>query len=276
MDRKAEITINDILEKISPREQASIDMQGNKLLYSVIGFISATDFTDNGIVLSNLGYVLGQSGLNTCIVDFKVFYPNLYQYLDVPQNKRGRGLLNVLKSDKVDIRDEINVTKYEKLFLLTPSPQDLMEEYFDFDFSNIETVIETLKKIFDVVLIDIPNIPPLEFCMGAMKYCHMGFFTASERIDAVNNMTRLLDFANTLGISTAKFVSVIYMNLQETGYDFDIIKKLKFNIVAALPIAKGAITDSYEGRMYIRDNPLVNRYFEEQINNLAQMIIRQG
>ena len=51
-----------------------------------------------------------------------------------------------------------------------------MEEYFDFEFENVERVINTLKSIFDVVLIDIPNNPPLEFCLGAVKYCHMGFF----------------------------------------------------------------------------------------------------
>lgn len=80
-----------------------------------------------------------------------------------------------MKSDKVDFRDELQQTKYDKLFLLTPSPQDLMEEYFDFEFENIERVITTLKQMFDIVLIDIPNNPPLEFCLGAMKYCHIGF-----------------------------------------------------------------------------------------------------
>ena len=164
-------------------------------------------------MISNLGYLLSQKGLNTCILDFKVFYPNLYQLLDVKPNKKSDGLINVLKSDKVDIRGEILSTRYERLYLLSPSPHDLMEEYYDFDFENVERVISTLKNMFDIILIDIPNNPPLEFCLSNSKYCHMGFFTATERSRVCWKYDKILDYAASVGISTSKFSSVIFMNL---------------------------------------------------------------
>ena len=274
MDRKE--SINEILERISPKTEYRDDRYINKLVNGIAGFVSATDFTDNGMLISNLGYLLSQNGFNTCILDLKVFYPNLYNYLDVAPNKKGRGLLNILKSDKVDLRSEINVTKYERLYLLSSSPQDLMEEYFDFEVMDVQRVIKGLKNIFDVVLIDIPNIPPLEFCVGALDCSSLGFFTASERIDAVNNMTRLLDFAASLGINTAKLANVIFMNVQDSGYDFDVVKQMRFNIAAELPLVKGATTDSYEGRLYLRDNPLVNQYFADQVENIARIIVNLG
>ncbi len=272
MDRRA---VNEILERMSPNDRMEAAAKESKLVYSVFGFLPVNDCTENSVLISNLAYLLSQNGLNTCILDFKVFYPNLYQYLDVVPNKRGRGLLNVLKNDRIDIRDEINVTKYERLFLLSPSPQDLMEEYFDFEVPQVERVIETLRKLFDIVLIDIPNIPPLEFCVAAMNCCHMGFITATERLDAVNNMTRILDFTSSLGISSAKFTSTIFMNVQDNGFDYSVIRNMNFKVVAMLPSVNGAITDSYEGRLYIRDNPLVNRYFAEQLENIAKAMINQ-
>ncbi len=275
MDRKQEKRIGGVLQKISPKDLIGAEMQDNKLIYSIIGFIPACDFVDNALLVSNLGYLLSQKGLNTCVVDLKVFYPNLYQVLDVKPNKRASGLIKVLKSDKVDFREEILNTRYERLYLLSPSPQDLMEEYFDFEFTHLEHVLTTLKSMFDIVLLDIPNIPPLEFCLGAMKFSHIGFFTASERIEASNNMVKLLDFAASVGISTAKFTSVIMMNLQELNYDFNALKDLGFKIVAALPLVKAASAYSLEGRMYSRDNPLVNKYFLKEMKRLADILANQ-
>lgn len=274
MDRKE--SINEILERISPKTDFRDDSHMNKLHNGVAGFISATDFTDNAMLISNLGYLFSQNGYNTCVLDFKVFYPNLYNYLDVAPNKKGRGLLPVLKSDRIDIRTEINVTKYENLYLLSPSPQDLIEEYFDFEIADVSRVISILKSVFDVVLVDIPNIPPLEFCVGAMENCNIGFFTASERIDAINNMTRFLDYASTLGIGTAKFANAVFMNTQDLGFDYDIIKKMQIKIVAELPLIKSTVTDSFEGKLYIKDDALVNQYFYKQLENIARTVINLG
>lgn len=272
MDRKEQKTISNVLGKISSKELIGAELQDSKLIYSVIGFIPACDFVDNAMLISNLGYLLSQKGLNTCIVDLKVFYPNIYHFVDVAPNKRSNGLIKVLKSDKVDFRGEILSTKYERLFLLSPSPQDLMEEYFDFEFENLERVIATLKQMFDIVLLDIPNNPPLEFCLGAMKYCHVGFFTASERADAASNMIKLLDYASSVGISTAKFTSVVLMNLQDVVFDYKAITDSGFKIVAALPLVKSATARALEGRLYVKDNPFINKYFNKEIHRLADLL----
>jgi Flp pilus assembly CpaE family ATPase len=185
-------------------------------------------------------------------------------------------LLTVLKDDRADIREEVKPTKYDRLYLLSPSPQDLMEEYFDFGIEKVYAMLDTLKKYFDIVLIDIPNNPPLEFCLGAMKQSHMGFITASERIDAISNITRLLDFANSLGVSAAKFTNIIFMNMQDIKYDFSMIKKLKLNVVAGLPLAKGAAADALEGKLYIKDNPLVNGHYRKELTCIVERILSQS
>ncbi|WP_199613911.1 P-loop NTPase family protein [Paenibacillus alkalitolerans] len=272
MDRQAERTIAGILQKISPKDLVGAALQESGLIYSVVGFVPASDYTDNALLISNLGYLLAQKGLNTCIVDLKVFYPNIYQHLAVHPNKRGHGLIKVLKSDKTEFREEILRTKYDRLYLLSPSPHDLIEEYFDFEFEHLERVIERLKGMFDLVLLDIPNIPPLEFCLGAMKYCHIGFFTAAERIETSGNILKLLDYASSVGISTAKFTSVVFMNLQDIQYDYKVLKELGFNIVAAVPLVKEAAAYALDGKLYVRDNPFVNKYFLREIRRLADIL----
>ncbi|TYQ16053.1 UNVERIFIED_CONTAM: MinD-like ATPase involved in chromosome partitioning or flagellar assembly [Acetivibrio alkalicellulosi] len=275
MDSKGKNRISAMISKISSKELIGAELQESKLIYNVVGFIPACDFTDNALLISNLAYLLSQKGLNTCVLDLKVFYPNLYQFLDVKPNKKSDGLIKVLKSDKVDMRSEVLNTRYDRLYLLSPSPQDLLEEYYDFQFENIERVISNLKSMFDIILIDIPNNPPLEFCLGAMKYCHVGFFTSSERVEASGNMIKLLDHASSIGISTSKFTSVIMMNLMGIDYDYKVIDELGFKVVASIPLVKAAITYALEGRIYVRDNPLVNKYFIKEIKKLADLISEQ-
>ncbi|GAA0136992.1 hypothetical protein YSY43_38330 [Paenibacillus sp. YSY-4.3] len=275
MDQHEKLKLDDVLSKISAKELMGTELQDSKLIYSVVGFIPACDMVDNALIISNLGYLLAQKGLNTCIVDLKVFNPNIYHYLDAKPSKRGGGLIRLLKSDKVDFREEIQATKYERLYVLSPSPHDLLEEYFDFEFEHLERVIDTLKGMFDIILLDIPNNPPLEFCLGAMKSSHVGFFTATERMEAPSNMTRMLDFAASVGISTAKFTSVILMNVQDINYDYKGFKEFGFNIVASLPLIKAAYASSLEGKLYVRDNPLVNKYFLREMRKLADILGNQ-
>jgi len=268
--------LGELINKTTPREQLDLDVQGSRLMFNVFGFIPATDCTDNAILLSNLGYALSQQGYNVCLLDFKVFQPNIYLYLDIPHNPRGRGLLNVLKDDRADLREQVNQTKYDRLYLLSPSPQDLMEEYFDFEMEQVAFVIESLKKSFDIVMIDIPYIPALEFCLAAMKQSHIGFFTASERVDALSGITRLLDFADSLGMGVRKFTNVIFTNLRHVKFDFNSLEKLRFNIVACLPMVKGAVTDALDGKLYLKDNTLVNSEYRKGLGEIVNAILMQG
>lgn len=267
--------ITRFFRKLSPMDQIDEGNISEKLLYSVIGFLPVSDFVDNAILISNLAYHFGTQNMNVCVVDFKVFNPNLYLYVDAPAGKRGSGLLSVLKSDKVDYRDEIVRTKYDGVFLMGPSPDDLIEEYLDFKFDSIERVITGLKNMFDLVLIDIPNNPPLEFCMGAMNNCHIGFMTVSERMEAVSNVVKILNFAGSIGISTAKFTNVILVNRQDVEIDLDVFSKLNMRIIGDLPLVKGAITDVFEGKIYLKDNPRVNKSFREELNRIAEYIVKQ-
>ena len=276
MARTVKTSVGSSLKKMFIMEQTEAESDSGSLVYKVVGFISATDFTDNAMLISNLAYVFTQLDISVCVADFKVFNPNLYQYLDIEKSEKGRGLIKMLKNDKIDPREEIIQSKYDNLYLLSPSPQDLYEEYFDFDFADIERVIDSLKNMFDLVLIDIPNNPALEFCLSAIKKCHVGFFTASERVEAVKNIAKLMDFSASVGISPAKFGNVIFMNLQDLQYDYSACKKFGLNIAAYLPFVKRAVSNSLEGNLYIKDEPVVDKYFAQQFEGLVKQLLMQS
>jgi len=67
-------------------------METNKIIDNVIGFIPASDCADSSILLVNLAVAIAQKGFNTCILDAKVFYPNIYKLLDCEANAAERVL----------------------------------------------------------------------------------------------------------------------------------------------------------------------------------------
>lgn len=255
--------IGSVLDKISR------DYEVRKSRINVAAFIPACDFVENGQVISNLAYILAKNDMTVCVVDFKVFYPNLFYWIGVEPNRKGEGLMRILKNYRNDIKSVINQTSERNLFLLSPSPYDSIESYYSFEFRHIEAVINVLSENFDVVLIDAPNNPPLEFCLGAMMNCMQGFFTAAERIDTLSNMIKLIHHANSIGISGAKFLDVIFMNTYNTAFDFTALRKSNFTVAAHLPFVKEAWECSLEGKIYLRDAQLPNKFFVKEMQRLA-------
>lgn len=273
MDFGKRITIKDKLAKLSPKENAFQELERQKILENIIGFIPAGDCTDTSLIVSNLGILLSGKGLSTCILDAKVFYPSVYKLLDCEASLKGRGLLRAVRSDKVDFRDEIIKTRFPNLYVMTSSPLDSMEDFFDIREAEVERVIITLKDMFDVVLVDIPNIPPLEFCYTSIKNCNLGFVAWSERIDCPQNTSRLFQFISSLGIGVAKFANVIISNQMGFSYDKEIINDMNLRLMAEVPFIPSVVDCSLDGKVYLTETAFIDKRFRSAMEKLAEIIL---
>jgi MinD-like ATPase involved in chromosome partitioning or flagellar assembly len=249
----------------------------------VVGFVPVCEFVENGEIIANLAYVIANRGFTVCVVDFKVFYPNLFDWLGgVSSNKKAEGLIRLLHSDRTEVKDVALKTDDEHVFLISPSPNDDIEDYLNFSIEDIKRVILQLKEAFDVVLIDIPNNPPLEFCLGALMHCQRGFFVASERIESLRNIQKLSDFALKVMDNIRSFNNIILARQQQFNYDnnslanIEIIssgEKNRLKVAAKIPFIKSVQECALEGKVYIRDGSYVNKYFAREIRRLTDIIL---
>jgi MinD-like ATPase involved in chromosome partitioning or flagellar assembly len=275
MDKREErLDAREILGKLSPRDKIYSEIDSNQVIDNVVAFIPAADSTDSSILLVNTAAALAKKGWSVCILDLKVFYPNIYKLLDCEVVPKGKGLIKLCRSDKVDFRDEITITKYKNLYLLSPSPMDLIEEYFDFLLEDVERVIGTLKEMFDLVLIDVPNNPPLEFCVGAIKQCNVGFIIWSERVDCPQNTSKFLNYIGSLGISSAKIANVILNNVQGFEYDKQVITEMGMKLIAEFPQIPSIINYSLDGRVYIVDSLILNKRYQKSMNFFIDILVK--
>lgn len=268
------VDVKELLEKLSPRDKIYSEIETNKIIDNVIAFLPSGESTDSSILIANLAASIAKKGWNVCVIDFKVFYPNIYKLLDCEAMPKGKGLIKLLRSDKVDYREEILDTKYKNLFLLSPSPMDLIEEYFDFQFEDIDRLIDAVREMFDLVLIDVPNIPPLEFCVGAIKQCNVGFCVWSERIECPQNTQRFLSYIGSLGVSSAKIANVILNNTHGFEYDKQIITEMGMKYIGEFPYVPSVINYSLEGRVYSVDSLVIDKRYKRSMERLVDLMVK--
>ena len=250
-------------------DRFQVDFGYDKPKGIVAGFVSVSEFSEGCEIIANLAYLLASRGSTVCAVDFKVFYPNLVDWLGgITADSKGEGLIRLLNSEKTDVRHVARKTDDKNVFLVSPSPNDDIEDYLSFSIDDVGRIIAVLKSVFDIVLIDIPNNPAHEFCLGAMMHCHKGFFVASERIDAPRNIQKLLEFAMKMTNNAESFQNIILSHQQSLIYDEKALTEpvkrtgknsIGLRIAARIPFVKGAVQCALDGKIFIRDGSYVNK-----------------
>lgn len=285
MDRRGIIgsKLNKALEKV-----VSSDAGFDKPKGIVTGFVAVSDFAENSEIIANLAYALARTGLTICVVDFKVFYPNLFDWLGgVTADKKGDGLIRLLNSERTEVHSVALKTDDENIFLISPSPNDDIEDYFNFSVDNVKRAIMIMKESFDVVLIDIPNNPPLEFCVGALMNCQRGFFVASERVDASRNIQKLMEYALKVTNEIKNFNNIIITHRQGLVYEESALsniamsggatKKETLRVAAKVPLLPATVASALDGKVYLRDGgTFINKAFAREIGKVAAIVMEGG
>lgn len=272
MDSTRKLDIIGELGKLSPKERIFEQLESKKILENVIGFIPASDSADVPIMVSNLGVYLADMGYSVCVLDANVFYPCLYKLFGCESKPRGRGLLSVLRSDKMDFRDEVLKTKYKNVYVMSSSFMDPIEDYLDIRQEDFERVLLTLKDMFDLVLVSIPNNPPLEACYVSIRNCDMGFTVWNERVDCALNTSKFMEFYSSINIGVAKFSNVIINNTMGLRFDRDVIKEMNLKLITEFPFVPAVVDYSLEGKIYIAESAIMDKRYKRSLEKLAQLI----
>lgn len=250
------------------------ELEAQKNIDNVFGFISSNENVEQSNLIANIAVSLAKQNYNVCVVDHKVFYPDLYKLLGCNPPPKGQGVLQLFRTDKAEYTDHILKTKHNNLFLLSASPQDLFEQYFDIELHAVARVIEELKQMFDYVIIDIPNNPPFEVCVGSIENINLGFFVWNEHIQCAQNTIKFLDYISSIGLSTAKLTNIILNNLYGLPFDKEIIRELGFRLVGQFPHRKEILNLSLDGKCYLTDATLIDKRYKDHMDYVIQFLTK--
>ena len=99
-------------------DRISLDAGYDRPRGIVVGFLPACAFVEPGEIISNLAYVLSTYGVVVCAVDFKVFYPDLFDWIGgASADRKGEGLIRLLNSDRTEVRSIARESDDKNVFL---------------------------------------------------------------------------------------------------------------------------------------------------------------
>jgi capsular exopolysaccharide synthesis family protein len=156
---------------------------------SVIGITSSIKSEGKTFCSSNLALSMAQSGRKTILVDADMRRPQVDKAFRLKNNK---GLSNYLIGT-CSLDEIINATDTKSLDVITsgpipPNPLDLV------GLPKMEQLINSLKQIYDMVIIDAPPIGPVSEYLILMKYTATNIcvvrsnYTNRNHLDKINKL----------------------------------------------------------------------------------------
>lgn len=279
---KSKENLKEIKENTKSTKQMISEQINNELdliTYNSIGFIGLEDGCNVPELIQNVATSF-KKDKTVCILDLEDNYPKITKIFGVKYDSTDKGLLKVLLNDKTDVRDHFLQTAYKNISLLTFSEllpiRDMETHGLEDTIRKIRALIEDLKDRFDIVLVNIPNHPFSEYMYAGIVSVDKGFMVFNQQVEWVENYFRLNQIVHSMVIGIGglgSFKNVICNNYLGIADDFEVVSKLKMNLVAVLPHLREVIEYSSEGKSYIGDASELDRTYVENMQKIIQLIL---
>jgi succinoglycan biosynthesis transport protein ExoP len=176
-------------------EYLSVDKPLKTILVSSVGISEGKTY-----VASNLAIVLAQGGKKVCLLDADMRKPSIHNNFEISSEK---GLSDAFLGHG-ELKDIIQFWGDEKIMIipsgkLPPNPSDLL------DSQKMNNILEQLKKVADVIIIDAPpfvvsdSISLATKVDGVLLVVRYGYTRKADIIKSFEQLTRI--GADVLGVT---------------------------------------------------------------------------
>lgn len=276
----------DQIDKIE--KEVVIENENSFIFDNSIGFLGVKGGVGTSSLLANVALDVASKGKSVCIMDADVFKPSIIRMFDCASElEEEQGLQTVLKDDSCDIRDNLIKTKYDNVYILSRSLNDKIEDFLDFEEKDFKRVIDELKSVFDIVLIDIPLNFCLEFCIYPLKFVDRGFMVWEDNIECFQNTFDIKFFLKyAADIDTGKISNIIINKRRLSGlmdasakgligvpFNTENISELKCRLFSEVPFIGEIQNYINEGRPYLKAGSKINGRFLSEIEKITRFIL---
>lgn len=246
---------------------------------NVIGFIGASGGVGTSTIVANTALQLTRSGYSVLIIDCNVLYPIQYSYVGYKASDIHYDFCSFLYGEK---RLSDVIQNKNDIHLLTCKNRTIM------DFINLDTedraneidiAIQRLRILYDIILLDIPNLIVSELVNMMIYKCDRIHIIWNESIDCITNTERLIKNLTISGIETSNKIDIILNQRTSVPYSKYPFNILDIEIIAVIPFDSSVIECALKGGIYIRDGYASNRNSKVIVKNIkiiAYNILIQG
>lgn len=252
---------------------------------NVICMTNCSGGTGVSTITSNLAYVLSRAEmgeLSVLVIDLNIITPIQQVYFD---EERGND-----KGDRKDLVDflmgqssigEATVTNgaISLMYAINRNIADEINCEEDIALENFKTLINKVRTLYDVVLIDCPMRISHALCNTAMYMADKIYTVWDEGLSSIIGTDRVMRQLGFTGIDAYNKMMVIMNKRTDIKYGKYPFERLKLKVVGELPFSTDVISSTLDATIYCRGGKARNKngkQFEDKIIKLAESILVVG
>lgn len=267
---------NDLLKSLSGGD---IEYR-KKLIENVVVVAGASGGTGASTVVSNLAYLASKKGLRVLVIDLNILFPIQQIFFTKGSNQlskedlisciSGRSILG----DCIESNGNISI-----MYSHNRNLSDYIDAEGDTAVKNFTEVVNKLRQLYDLILIDAPIKIEHYLINTAFYLADSIYLVWDESISSITNTEKIRRNMANSGIDTYTKMKVILnkrTGIQYTEYPF---KKLNVELVEILPFEQDIIYSQLKSEVFCEKGASRSKnadiYYNKMIS-LTEKVLKNG
>jgi len=257
-------------EKLKPKK---------KLIDNVVGFVGVSGGVGASTVVTNVAYMLAERGFKVIVMDLNIMYPSQSMAFGINPEIQKKDLVTYLLG-KNDLGESIeNMGAMSLMYANNQGITSLLNVEEDAPIENFRQAIYRLRKLYDVVLLDIPLQIEHTLSNTAIYSVDRLYMVMDESINSVVNIEKFRKGAAFTGVDTYSKSSVIMNKRTSVHYTDYIFNKLGLELVEVLPFEVDIVECNLKGKIFCRDGASGTDnadLFYKKMGNIVDKLLEKG
>lgn len=275
--QSAQIKAVDIIKELS----GSATEQTKKIPDNVIVFTS-TSGAGASTLAANVAYAASNDPklkLRVVLIDLNIMFPAQNIYFETKQELDLPDLVTYLLGKSTLGDSIVNKGNISLMFADNKEIMDSINCESDIAIDNFTDMINKLRSLYDLVIIDCPMKIDHTLCNTAFYLCDQIYLVWDEGLSSIANAEKIRRNMAVTGIDSYTKMHIILnkrTNVKYTDFPF---KKLNVNLAGILPFDPAIIDSSLKSQIFIEKGASKSEnanVFASKIYELTNTIVRNG
>lgn len=247
------------------------------LIDNYVVFTNAAGGTGASTIASNVAYMMKAKGFNVIMIDLNIMCPIQHTCLNIKQELEKPDLVSYLLG-KNNLGDSIvNTGSYSVLYANNRSISDLINCNSDIAITNFNDMINKLRSLYSIIIVDCPMQVDNMLCNNVMYNCDSIYMVWDEGLPSISNTDRLRRNMAFTGIDSYTKLRIVLNKRTNTHYNMYPFQKLNLELLEVLPFDTDIIENSLRAQVFCEKGSTSSKNaaeFARRIDSLTDKVLR--